>query len=177
MTTPDPYSSAPQSAGTQPSPYGSGKAPFDAPSGAAYPGAPSAYPAAPSAYPSGGQVTQGQNGPSGKTRSPIGVFVLSIVTFGIYGLVWYYKVNVELRDFHPSIRVNPVNMILLSIFVPFFFIISVFFTGERVLQAQRLAGLPGATSPAIGLLLAFLIGGHSFYYQDGLNSIWQYRQA
>ena len=43
----------------------------------------------------------------GKTRSPFGVWVLTFVTLGIYGLVWHYKVNRELRDFHPSIQVNP----------------------------------------------------------------------
>jgi hypothetical protein len=33
-----------------------------------------------------------------KIRSPFGVFVLAIVTLGIYYLVWYFKVNREIRD-------------------------------------------------------------------------------
>ncbi|PFG34592.1 DUF4234 domain-containing protein [Sanguibacter antarcticus] len=105
------------------------------------------------------------------------VFLLPLVTFGIYGLVWYYKVNVELQSFNRSIQVNPVAMILLSIFVPFFMLCSVFATGQRIQQAQAAAGLPATTSPGIGALLLLVIGGHSFYYQDALNTIWQYRQA
>ena len=118
-----------------------------------------------------------QNGPSGLTRSPISVLLLSIITFGIYGIVWYYKINVELKNFNSSIQVNPTNMILLCIFVPYFMIFSIYSTGQRIQQAQAAAGLPTATSPGIGALLAFVVSGHTFYYQDALNSLWQYRQA
>jgi hypothetical protein len=34
-----------------------------------------------------------------KLRSPWGVFVLATVTFGIYGLYWYYQANRELKDY------------------------------------------------------------------------------
>src|SRR5437773_1330 len=33
-----------------------------------------------------------------KIRNPFLVFVWALVTFGSYYVVWYYKVNVELRD-------------------------------------------------------------------------------
>jgi hypothetical protein len=29
-------------------------------------------------------------------RNPLGVLGLTIITFGIYGLYWYYKVNEEI---------------------------------------------------------------------------------
>lgn len=172
MTTPNEFTPPPSGPGAD-----AAKSPYGAPSSSDAPSAyPSAYPAAPQAYgaPQGGF---GSNGPSGLTRSPIGVFLLSIVTFGIYGMVWYYKINVELKNFNQSIQVNPVNMILLSLFVPFFFIFSIFYTGQRIQQAQTAAGLPATASPGIGVLLAIVIGGHSFYYQDALNNLWQYRQA
>src|ERR671919_92189 len=34
-----------------------------------------------------------------KIRGPWIVFLLAIVTLGIYYLVWYYKINRELRDY------------------------------------------------------------------------------
>src|SRR5690606_12821203 len=43
----------------------------------------------------------------GKTRSPLGVWLLALITFGVYGLVWYYKVNRELRDYNGQIEVSP----------------------------------------------------------------------
>lgn len=168
MTTPNAFTPPPSGPGAD-----LDKSPYGAPS-SSYSGAP-AYPAAPVGY--GAPQGASGNGPSGLTRSPVGVFLLSIVTFGIYGLVWYYKINEELKNFHPSIQVNPLNMILLSLFVPFFFIFSIFYTGQRIQQAQTVAGLPATASPGIGVLLAIVIGGHSFYYQDALNNLWQYRQA
>ena len=46
-----------------------------------------------------------------KIRNPFGVFVLAIVTLGIYYFVWYYKVNRELRD-AAGIDVSPVTALL-----------------------------------------------------------------
>lgn len=43
----------------------------------------------------------------GKTRNPWGVWLLSLITIGIYPLIWYFKINKELRDFDPSIDVQP----------------------------------------------------------------------
>jgi hypothetical protein len=34
-----------------------------------------------------------------KLRSPWGVFFLATVTFGVYGLYWYYQANRELKDY------------------------------------------------------------------------------
>lgn len=191
MTTPHEFPPPPSGPGADATqnPYGTPSSSYGAaPTG--YPAAPSGYPAAPpagnditpagyGAYPVAAGSYNGavQNGPSGLTRSPITVFLLPFVTFGIYSLVWYYKINVELKNFNQSIQVNPVNMILLVLFVPFFSIFSIFYTGQRIQQAQAAAGLPASTSPGIGVLLALVIGGHSFYYQDALNNLWQYRQA
>jgi len=33
-----------------------------------------------------------------KIRNPVGVVALTFVTLGIYGLVWYYKVNKEMAE-------------------------------------------------------------------------------
>ncbi len=99
------------------------------------------------------------------------MWLLAIVTIGIYGLVWYYKINKELAQFHPSIRVNP-TLAMLSLFVPIVAWVSVYHTGSRVAQAQRLVGNPAPVSPGIGLLLLFVFSTYPIYYQAGLNSVW-----
>src|SRR5215212_7369690 len=38
-------------------------------------------------------------GPKGKVREPIAVAIFSIITFGIYFLVWTYKIFKENKDF------------------------------------------------------------------------------
>lgn len=161
MTTPNTFS---------PPPTGPGS---DVPSTDAS-GAPDGYAAYPVA--TAQQPVLFQNGPSGKTRSPIGVFLLWFVTFGIYGFVWHYKVNTELKNFSPSIQVNP-GMAVLALFIPIANYVSIYNTGKRVQQAQAAAGMQPTTSPVIGLLLGWVIYGHTFYYQDALNTVWQYRQA
>lgn len=110
---------------------------------------------------------------AGKTRSPFGVWVLTLVTLGIYGLVWHYKVNRELRDFHPSIQVNP-GLALLALFFPIAGWCTVYNTGKRIAQAQQLAGRGnGGCSGALGVVLCFIFGLQPLYYQSELNRIWR----
>lgn len=45
-------------------------------------------------------------GPEGKRRSPWAVAVLSVLTLGIYGLVWHHRVNVEVTDFDTRMYVR-----------------------------------------------------------------------
>jgi hypothetical protein len=118
-----------------------------------------------------------------KIRNPFGVFVLSIVTFGIYYVVWYYKVNRELRD-AGRIDVNPVAALLaisigwLIIVPPF---VSWYRTFQRIQQAQRQAGVTGEVNPILGFIL-FLVAVvflpvETLYAQDELNKLWRARSA
>ena len=40
-------------------------------------------------------------GGSARPRGPVAVWLLSVVTLGIYVLVWWYKINREVREFAP----------------------------------------------------------------------------
>ncbi|MGZ4663863.1 MAG: DUF4234 domain-containing protein, partial [Frankiaceae bacterium] len=89
----------PGGAGQQPTPPGTGSAP---PPGYGTPAAPPPGYGTPAPPPPGyGTPTQGYApapvgyGIQGKTRGPWAVWLLSIITFGIYFLVWYYKINNE----------------------------------------------------------------------------------
>lgn len=112
----------------------------------------------------------------GKIRSPIGVWLLSLITLGIYYLVWYYKINREVAEFDPSIDVSPGGAVVaitiggLIIVPPF---VSTFNTGGRIARAQESAGMPGDCSRGIGLLLWIVGGFNAIYYQAELNRIWR----
>ncbi|PJI93291.1 DUF4234 domain-containing protein [Luteimicrobium subarcticum] len=131
--------------------------------------------AAPVAAPdAGGSV--GTVGPVGKARGPIAVWLLAIVTLGIYLLVWYYKINKEVAAYDRSIQVNP-GLAVLSLFVPIVAWVSIYNTGKRIAHAQSLARVPAPVSPGIGLLLVFVFSLYPVYYQAGLNATWGSRTA
>jgi len=114
-----------------------------------------------------------------KIRNPFLVFVWSIVTFGIYYLVWYYKINRELRD-AGRIDVSPVVALLAVslgwiVIVPPF--VSWYRTFERIVAAQRTAGTNGEANPILGFILyviaVFMLPVEVIYAQDELNKMWR----
>jgi hypothetical protein len=46
-------------------------------------------------------------GPAGRRRSTVAIVALSIVTLGIYSLVWYHRVNREVGNFDTRMHVIP----------------------------------------------------------------------
>ena len=115
-----------------------------------------------------------------KVRNPLAVALLTIVTLGIYFLVWWYKINRELRDFgrargrdlgdSPSLSTLaqfPGSILIIPAWV------SAWRGTGRVRQAARVAG----QEPLIGwvaLLLYIVIGiGWMAYLQDALNNVWR----
>ncbi len=96
-----------------------------------------------------------------KERSPMGVIGLSIITFGIYQLYWYYTLNREMRDLGEYVSPG-VSLLAVTlgawIVVPA--LVSWYNTGERLKRLQRAAGLQSTTSGAFVItmvLLSFLI--------------------
>jgi hypothetical protein len=115
-----------------------------------------------------------------KTRDPLGVALLTLVTLGIYFFVWYYKVNREMSDLgqargtdelgdDPGTSLLAVTLGALII-VPA--IISIYNTFQRSQAAARLTGvepLNGWIALAFYLLLGI---GFPAYLQHGLNKAW-----
>jgi hypothetical protein len=116
-----------------------------------------------------------------KIRNPFLVFVWALVTLGIYYLVWYYKVNRELRD-ASGISVSPIVALLAVslgwiIIVPPF--VSWYRTFDRIVEAQRKAGVTSEASPVLGFILyviaVFFLPIETIYAQDELNKVWRAR--
>lgn len=117
-------------------------------------------------------------GATAKIRHPVGVFALSLVTIGIYYLVWYYKINRELRDY--GIGTSPLTSLLaitiggLIIVPPF---VSMWNTIGRIQEAERKAGSETRISRGLGFILyliAFIFLPFEIpYIQEHLNNVWK----
>jgi hypothetical protein len=120
-----------------------------------------------------------------KIRNPWGAFLLAIVTLGIYYLVWYYKVNRELRDYGRAVGRDlgdsPVTSLLavtlgwLVIVPPF---VSMFRFFGRVAEAEEAAGLGeqrGVQWLGFGLfvLALYFLPLEIPYGQAELNRVWE----
>jgi hypothetical protein len=129
-------------------------------------------------------------GAEAKLRSPWGIFALTLVTFGLYFIFWYYRINRELNAFGRSfgepnpLRVTP-GVALLAVTVGGLLIVppfvSAFRTFKRIRRAQELAGVREPMSPGLAFVL-FLIGLILFpvemvYSQSHLNRLWRHVAA
>ncbi|MFI9309338.1 DUF4234 domain-containing protein [Streptomyces triculaminicus] len=141
--------------------------PQQAPAGYGYPAAAPAP-----GYPQHGAAHFGL---SMKRRNAWGVWLgLPLITIGIYGLVWYYKIHKEMAEFDSRRKISPGGSLLTMIFGGYLLIppfVSFYNTGKRIADAQRAAGLQPTCSGGLGLLLCFVLGLGSFYYQNELNKV------
>ncbi len=123
----------------------------------------------------------GPMGPIGKDRSPASVLGLSIITFGVYYLVWYYKINDEIRRHDPDIQVNPlVSVLAISVGAILLFIpplVSSYATAARIRQMQLDEQATDTISPIVALLLHIFLGiGYPLYIASQLREHWHGHQ-
>ena len=138
---------------------------------------PQAAPAGPArplvpAQPSGGSLAVA-SGLAMKRRNPVGVWLgLPLITLGIYGLVWYYKIHKEMAQFDPRRKVPVAGPMLVLLFLGWTIVaplISYANAAHRVADAQRAAGLQPTCKAWAAVLLAFVFGLTTLYLQSELN--------
>jgi len=115
-----------------------------------------------------------------KVRNPWAVALLPIVTLGIYHLVWWYRINKELKAYGEAkgfdLGQNPTNSLLALfpgglIVVPA--LVSYWRGTKRVQGASKIAGQE-PVSGWIALILYLLIApGMWAYLQVSLNHVWE----
>jgi drug/metabolite transporter (DMT)-like permease len=109
-------------------------------------------------------------------RNPLGVLGLSFITLGIYFLVWYYKVNDELRRVEKDETISPMRSLMAMLFgwliiVPPF--IAIYNTAKHVQAREARLGIQQTLEPALTVLLLFLFSiGNGIYVQEHLNRGW-----
>lgn len=119
-----------------------------------------------------------------KVRSPWAVALLPFATLGVYHLVWWYRVNRELRDYGEARGVDlgrsPARS-LLALFPGFLLLVpplvSYYRGVERVQSASALIGRePPSGWIALALYLLFAPALWA-YMQDSLNEVWAYEDG
>ena len=111
----------------------------------------------------------------GTVRNPVMVFLLSVVTCGIYGMYWYYATGNELKEYLDDPLLNPGLDLLLCI-VCFPYAIYWFYKyGKLVHQAELKANIQNASddSTLLVVLAIFAAWVSIFIMQGKLNKIWE----
>jgi hypothetical protein len=128
------------------------------------------------------------NGARAKVRDEGLVVLWTVLTLGIYTLVWYYRINREMRDFgraHGDEKLansNPVLSILavtLGAFIIVPAIVSYWKTTGRIRHMQRLCNvslLEGwliAVLYVVGWFFLLTLPAIPAVVQSGLNKVWR----
>jgi hypothetical protein len=115
-----------------------------------------------------------------KVRNPWAVALLPFVTFGIYHVVWWYRINKELKAYGEAkgydLGQNPTNS-LLALFPGFLIIVpplvSYWRGTKRVMGASKISGQE-PVSGWISIILYLLLSPAMFaYLQVSLNHVWE----
>ena len=109
-------------------------------------------------------------------RNPLGVLGLSIITLGVYFVVWYYKINVEIKRFEKDETMDPMRSLMAMTFgwliiVPPF--IAMYNTAKHVQNMETRLGIQLTLEPALTVILMVLFSvGNGIYIQEHLNRGW-----
>jgi Domain of unknown function (DUF4234) len=115
-----------------------------------------------------------------KIRSPWAAALLPIITLGIYHLVWWYRINRELREYGQAkgydLGQNPTNSVL-ALFPGGLIIVPALITYWRGTKRVQGAARVGGHEPVNGwialILYLLLAPGLWAYLQSSLNILWR----
>jgi Domain of unknown function (DUF4234) len=118
-----------------------------------------------------------------KIRHPLGVIGLTLITLGIYGFVWYYKINKEMNTLggtydddylenSPGTALLAVTLGILIIVPPF---VSYWRTNKRIERSQERVLGSNNFSPVLSFVLTLIGLGFVSHYlmQSNLNQVWE----
>ena len=115
-----------------------------------------------------------------KVRNPWAVALLPIITLGIYHLVWWYKINKEMKAYGEAkgfdLGQNPTNSVL-ALFPGGIIIVPALMTywngTQRVPGTAKVAGKEPVNGWLVLVLYLVLALGMWAYLQSSLNKVWE----
>jgi hypothetical protein len=109
--------------------------------------------------------------PLGKIRNSVTVILLTIVTIGIYGLVWQYKTFQEMKDYSGQGIGGGIGLLLAIVFS----IANVFIMPNEVGNLYAAEGQPKPVSAVTGFWVFIPLAGYIIWVvktQGALNRFW-----
>ena len=109
--------------------------------------------------------------PLGKIRSPLNVVLLTIVTLGIYGIVWQYLMFSELKA-HRGVGIGGGLALLFALIFP---IVNVYMLPSEVGNGQVASEIPQTVRGVTGLWVLIPIAGIFIWLwkvQHATNAYW-----
>lgn len=115
----------------------------------------------------------------GKTRSPVVVILLSIVTCGIYGLFWYYTIMQDINLTLAEERLSPGLLLFLAIICPPVAWYILYKVDEGLAEVCAEEQINYKSNFILWLLLSFVIGVGIFVAMvqitGAFNQLWMKR--
>ena len=110
----------------------------------------------------------------GEVRSGALVWLLSLVTCGLYGLYWWYQAGTELREYLDDEDVNPLLDLVITLVCFLYALYLPFKYGALIHRAQKRAGMTYAQDQSVKFFLFQLccFGFGYFAMQEELNKVW-----
>ena len=124
---------------------------------------------------------RGSNHPA-KQRNPLGPLGLAIITFGIYGIFWYYFMNKEMAEIGKARGTNELGdapgtsvlAVTLGAIIIVPAILSQYNTWKRQDAARKMFGIQEGLDPVPGFLLSlFIWPAGAYFFQQGQNALLQ----
>ncbi len=114
------------------------------------------------------------------TKNPWALWILTFITLGIWGIVWWYRMNRELRDvsraYDEHFWMPPAVSTVLMALWPLAWLPAVATCVISSIRARSVQKGLGAedrlVNPLIATLLLFVVFSHVWYIQRALNATW-----
>jgi len=108
----------------------------------------------------------------GKTRNAGAVILLSFITFGIYTIIWYYRINKEIKEHDRKQNFSP-GWATVAFCCPIVNLVSAYNTADRIKRMQKADGSQDLISPGAALVWVLVFGiGYPIVVQGALNNHW-----
>jgi hypothetical protein len=122
--------------------------------------------------PPGGGAMVGGHGPKGMVRNGTMVLVYSLVSCGIYQMIWFFSIAGEMkaylqRDEPDAIKIFGLSIVTCGLYSLYWMLTR---CGALIQEMQQRAGVPNPQNPGIMLLIPYY---NVILLQDELNKVWQ----